>query len=450
VRGAHPSYRLSRGVLLIGVMAFATCYAVNGDAAGPSGSLAPSLGVFPPPDEAAAGKTLRLSLDEAVAVFLRRNLDLLIAQFGIEFSKGQEVTARLFPNPVVSVGVVTSPVGGRTLSSSGQFYPQVQQLFELAGKRGYRIESAAWGTQSAEAGFEDAVRQLGFAVKDAYYRVQLARRRLTLAQENKDRFSRIFEVNTIRFKKGFIAEIELIRIRLQYIDFQSQVIQTLQEVEAAESDLRQLLRISPMTDLELTSDLEFRPLALDRAALGAMALEARPDVRLKRFLLLKREADLKLAKAYRIPDVTVGAGYAIQGPRGPDNSNQIGINLGLPLPLFNRNQGGILQAEAAIQSAQADLAKTLNLVENQVDVAYRNVIHSQRLVEAYLGGVLDDARSTLAIVERAYERGGATLIDLLDAARTSWMIQEQFIEALFTYQRNVLQLENAVGAAIGT
>ncbi|MCP9440409.1 MAG: TolC family protein, partial [Nitrospira sp.] len=275
------------------------------------------------------------------------------------------------------------------------------------------------------------------------------RRRLTLAEENKERFSRILEVNTIRFKKGFIAEIELIRIRLQYIDFQSQVIQALQEVESAQSDLRQLLRVSPTTDFELTSDLEFKQLNLDRAMLGAIALESRPDVRMKQFVLSQREADLKLAKAYRVPDVTVGAGYAVQGPRGPDNSNQIGISLGFPLPLFNRNQGGIMQAETAIQLAQADLSKTLNLVENQVDVAYRNVVHSRRLVEAYLSGVLDDARATLAIVERAYERGGATLVDLLDAARTSWMIQENFIEALFTYQRNILQLENAVGANIG-
>lgn len=434
--------------LLPSLLVSAICCLADGQAGASGASTDLVFGVLPRSDEAASDKTLRLSLDEAVGFFLRRNLDLLIAQFGIAISQAQEVTARLFPNPVLSIGMVSSPVGGRTLSNSGQFYPQIQQLFELAGKRGYRIEGTEFGTQSAEAGFEDAVRQLGFAVKDAYYRVQLARRRLTLAEENKDRFSRILEVNTIRFKKGFIAEVELIRIRLQYIDFQSQVIQALQEVESARSDLRLLLRLSPATDFELTSELEFKRLDLDRAKLGVIALESRPDVRMKRFALSQREADLKLAKAYRVPDVTVGAGYAVQGPRGPDNSNQIGVSLGVPLPLFNRNQGGIMQAEAAVQLAQADLSKTLNLVENQVDVAYRNVVHSRRLVEAYLDGVLDDARATLAIVERAYERGGATLVDLLDAARTSWMIQENYIEALFAYQRNILQLENAVGAAI--
>lgn len=410
--------------------------------------IPPSPAVSPRAGEAVSGKILRLSLDEAIGLFLQQNLDLLIAKYGIEFSKGQEITARLFPNPVASMGLVSSPVQDRTLGSGGQISHQIQQLFELAGKRGYRIEGAEFGTQSAEASFEDAVRQLSLAVKDAYFRIQLARRRLALAEENKDRFSRILEVNTIRLKKGFIAEVDLIRIRLQHIDFQSQVIQAIQEAESARSELRRLLRVSPAIELELTSNLEFRRLDPDIAKLGAIALESRPDVRAKRLILSQRVADLKLAKAYRVPDVTIGAGYAIQGSRGPDNSNQMTFNLGLPLPLFNRNQGGIMQAEAAVQSAEADLGKTLNLVENQVDVAYRNLIQSRRLVEAYLGGVLDDARSTFAIVERSYERGGATLLDLLDAARTSRMIQQNFIEALFIYQRNAIQLESAVGQEI--
>lgn len=392
--------------------------------------------------------TLRLSLDEALNLFLHQNLDLLIVKYGIESSKGQQITARLFPNPVVSMGMTSSPVQGRTLGDSGQIAPQVQQLFELAGKRGYRIENADFGLQSAEATFEDTVRQLSFAVKDAYYRVQLAKRRSALAEENRDRFSRILEVNTIRFKKGYIAEVDLIRIRLQFIDFQSQVIQAVQDAQTARSDLRQLLQVSPDKDLELTTELDYKRLDPDIAKLRALAIEMRPDVRGKRFALSQREAEVKLARAYRIPDITIGAGYAVQGARGPDNSNQMTFSLGIPLPLFNRNQGGIMQAEAGMQAAGADLGKTINRVENQVDVAYRNLIESRRLVEAFLGGVLDDARSTLTIVERAYERGGATLLDLLDAARTSKTIQQNYVEALFNYQRNVIQLESAVGQDI--
>jgi cobalt-zinc-cadmium efflux system outer membrane protein len=395
-----------------------------------------------------ASKALRLSVNEALGLFIKQNLSVLIAKYGIEYTKGQEVTARLFPNPLLTVGTLSSYTQGHTAANSGQLFTQVYQLFELAGKRGYRIESAGFGTQSAEAAFEDAIRQLGFTVKDTYYRIQLAQRRLVLAEENRDRFSRILEINTIRFKKGYIAEVDLIRIRLQMVDFQSQVIQSLQEAESARGDLRQLLWLSPKTMLELTTELDFRRIDPDIEKLRVAALDVRPDIRAKRFTFSQRESDLKLAKAYRTPDVTIGAGYAIQGAQGPDNPQQWALNFGLPLPLFNRNQGGIRQGEVSLQSAEADLNKTVNLVENEVEVAYRNLLQSRRLVEAYVGGVLDDARSTFTIVERAYERGGATILDLLDAARTSRTIQQNYIEALFNYQHNLFQLESAVGQEI--
>lgn len=393
---------------------------------------------------------VRLSLEEAQALFLKQNLDLLMARYGIDFAKGQAITARLFPNPYLSVGTLASATQGRTIGRSGQFYPQVQQLFELAGKRGYRIESAEFNTKGAEAAFEDAIRQLGFALKETYYRVQVGQRRLALSEENRDRFARILEINTVRFKKGFIAEVDLIRIRLQVVDFQSQVIASLQETESARSDLRLLLQLPASTRVELTNDLEYHRVEPDLSTLQRVAVDQRPDLRQKRFVRSQRAADLKLAQAYRYPDITVGAGYSIQGAQGPDNPQQFGLSLGIPLPIFNRNQGGIAQGEVGVSMADAELQKALLEVENQVDVAYRMLMQSRTLVEAYQKGILDDARQTFTIVERAYERGGATILDLLDAARTARAIQLNYLESLFSYQRNVLQLEHAIGRELAT
>jgi cobalt-zinc-cadmium efflux system outer membrane protein len=399
---------------------------------------------------AAPAPALRLSLDEALGLFLKQNLDLVMTAFGIDTAKGQQITARLFPNPTLTIGTVFSSASRLTVTSSGQVTTSVQQLFETAGKRGFRIESAAFGTQSAEASFEDAIRQLAFTVKDAYYRVQLAQRRLALAEENRDRFARILEVNSIRFKKGYIAEVDLIRIRLQVVDFQSQVIQYIQEGDQARADLRVLLGVSAATELLLTTELDYHRVEPDIETLRVVAIETRPDIRGRRLTQSQRQSDLKLAKAYRYPDVTIGGGYAFQGSQGPDNPQQWGMNVGVPLPLFNRNQGGIMQAEVAVQLADADLRKTLLQVESQVDVAYRNLIQSRRLVEAYRAGVLEDARLTLTIVEKAYGRGGATILDLLDAARTSRTIQQNYIETLFNYQRNVYLLESAVGREVAS
>ncbi len=393
---------------------------------------------------------MRLSQDEALALFLRQNFDLLISKFGIEYAKGQQITARLFPNPVLSVGTLSAYTQACNVSASrcGQVFPQIQQLFEMAGKRGYRMESAGLGALSSEANFEDAIRQLSFTVKDAYYRVQLAQRRLALAEENRDRFSRILEVNSIRFKKGYIAEVDLIRIRLQVVDFQSQIIQAIQDGNQARADLRVLLGLTPSVDILLTTELDYHPIEPDVTSLRRIAIDTRPDIRAKRLTQSQRMTDFKLARAYRIPDITAGAGYAVQGPHGPDNQQQVALSLGIPLPLFNRNQGGIAQAEVSIQIAEADLNKTVVQVENDVENAYRNLLESRRLVEAYRSGVLEDARLTLTIVEKAYERGGATILDLLDAARTSRTIQQNYIETLFGYQRNVFLLENAVGREI--
>ena len=190
-----------------------------------------------------------------------------MARYGIDYSKGQQITAGLFPNPVLQIGTQSSWTQGNTLSKSGEIQTQVQQLFEMAGKRGYRIESAAFGTQSAEANFEDAIRQLGFTLKDAYYRVQLAQRRLAIAEENRDRFARILEVNTIRFKKGYIAEVDLIRIRLQIVDFQAQVIQAIQEADQGRADLRTLLGVTPAVELLLTTELDYHRVEPDIDAL---------------------------------------------------------------------------------------------------------------------------------------------------------------------------------------
>lgn len=430
--------------VLIMIMAAAACLGGAGLSWSATAEEKASMAQKPSP------VAMRLSQDEAVALFLRQNFDLLITKFGIDHAKGQQITSRLFPNPVLSVGTLSSFTQGCNGDKCGAVFPQIQQLFEMAGKRGYRMESAGFGTRSAEANFEDAIRQLTFTVKDAYYRVQLAQRRLALAEENRDRFSRILEVNTIRFKKGYIAEVDLIRIRLQVVDFQSQIIQAIQDGNQARADLRVLLGLSPRVEVLLTTELDYHLVEPDIVALRRLALDTRPDIRMKRLTQSQRMADLRLAKAYRIPDITAGAGISLQGPQGPDNQQQLAFSLGIPLPLFNRNQGGIAQAEVSIQVAETDLQKAVVQVENDVEIAYRNLLESRRLVETYRGGVLEDARLTLTIVEKAYERGGATIIDLLDAARTSRTIQQNYIETLFNYQRNLFLLENAVGREIAS
>ena len=386
---------------------------------------------------------LQLSLHDALALFLKQNFDLLIVKYGIDSAKGRAITAGLFPNPTLSVNTLSAYTQTCNLGRCGSVMTVLSQLFEVAGKRGFRIESAGFGAKSADARFEDSLRQLRFAVKDAYYRVQVGRQHLTVDKKTHERFTKILSGKTIRSLQD-MDERDLLRLRIRSVEAQSQVIHDIQDIDAASADLRILLGLSPETELELTTKLEYHRVDPHGPQLRHVA-ESRPDIRAKRMLYSRRKAELRLAKSIQVPDVTIDLGYMVQGPQGPDNQQQWTLNFGVPLPIFDRNQGGIMVANAEVQAAQVDLQKTLNDLYIEVDTAFRRMVQSRRLVEAYQRGVLEDVESLFNNSEKAYEEKKETLFGFLDAARTASDIQENYLEALFSYQRDVLLLESAIG-----
>ena len=405
-----------------------------------------AFGAEPAPQPPANGGSVSLTVDEATALFLKQNLDLLMVQYGIESAKGLEVTARLFPNPILSVDATTSTT--RSVNRAGSLTARVDQLFELAGKRAYRQESARYATLSAEAAFADAMRTLGFSVREAFYKVLQTRRKLELARESSSFFNEVVNINTIRFKKGVIAEADLIKLRVQAVDFQNQVIIATQELFAAQNTLKALIGVRPNVELMLVGELAYKDATLLLEALKADALVTRPDLIVKERTLAQRGAEVKLAKAFRVPDVTIGLDKNIQGPEGPNSPNQIGGGVSVPLPLFNRNQGGILQAEAGVRAAEVDRNKTRLQVEIDVENAYRNFTQTQMLVQAYRGGALEDARASREIAKKAYERGGTSILDVLDAFRTFNATMQGYLEALLGYQRSLLEIDSAVGRQV--
>jgi cobalt-zinc-cadmium efflux system outer membrane protein len=390
---------------------------------------------------------LRLSLDEALAIFLHQNQDLLIAKYGIETAKARKITAGLFPNPEFSIAGFSAFTQKCTFSDCRGILPEISQLLEVAGKRGFRIESAELGTQSAEASFEDTLRQLSFAVKDTYYRVQVERRHLEVDKKRRDRLKRFLEKMTGDSLEKENLE-DVIRLQIQQIRAEAWVINDIQNIETANSEFRILLRLPPETEPDLTTELRFHRVDPDIASLRNHLTENRPDIRAKRLLYSQRRSELKLAHAMQYPDVTVGVGFMMQGPTGPDNQQQWTATLGVPLPVFDRNQGGMLEAATSVQMAETALQQTLNNVHNEVSTAYRRLLHSRLLVETYGASALDAAESLFNTVEQRYKDGKTTNLYFLDAARTANDIQEAYLDALYNYQRNILLLESAAGQTI--
>ncbi|WNM57547.1 TolC family protein [Candidatus Nitrospira allomarina] len=390
---------------------------------------------------------LRLSLDDALAMFLRQNLDLLKTKYGIDAAKAQQITAGLFPNPELSINTLTAYTQDCNLSKCGGIMPVISQLFLVAGKRGFRVESAEFGTQSAEAGFEDTLRQLGFAVKDAYYRVQVGHRLLADDEQRSSRINGAIEKLVGAPTKMQDPE-DLIRLQIRAVKTQGDIIRDIQQLDSDRSDLLLLLTLPPETELALTTDLTFQPIDPDMVALKKRVEDARPDLRAKRLLLAKRRSESKLAIANQYPDVTVDLGYNVQGPQGPDNQQQWTINLGMPIPVFDRNQGGIKEAATKVHMAEADLQKTLNEVHHQINTVYRHLGQSRLLVETYRAGAFEATQALLDRVENDFHSGETTILHLLDAFQTKINIDKAYINALYEYQRDILLLESAVAQPI--
>jgi cobalt-zinc-cadmium efflux system outer membrane protein len=391
-------------------------------------------------------KVLRLALDEAMALFLKQNLDLIIASYGVDAAKGRQITARLYPNPTLSVNTFSSYTQGCNINKCGAVAPTLSQLFEVAGRRGYRTDAAAFDTMSIEARFEDTVRQLGFTLKETYFRVQRQRGHLAVDQEVQSVLVKLLQDSTSEGKMG-VSELDRVRLGLMAVNADSEVLRDLQQVEEKSGDLRMMLRIPPDVELELSMVLTYRPAEPNFSRQLEYALENRSDIRAKRLTRDKRKTELQLAKAVRYPNVTTELGYMVQGPHGPDNQQQWALNFSVPLPVFNRNQGGIVEAEVAVMTVEADIEKTAIQIQNEVAVAYRKFIHGRKLVEA-MNGALPQASTLFRAAQQGYAKKEIGILDLENTRRSYADTEESYLEAVFGHQQNWLRLEWAAGRDI--
>jgi cobalt-zinc-cadmium efflux system outer membrane protein len=401
----------------------------------------PKLAPLPSPTQ-----VLRLTLEEAMALFLKQNLDLIIASYGIDAAKGRQITARLFPNPTLSVNTFSAYTQGCNMSKCGAVAPTLSQLFEVAGRRGYRTEAAALDTMSVEAKFEDTVRQLGFTLKETYFRVQRERGHLAVDQEVQAVLAKLLQGYTGQRKPGS-SDLDRVRLGLLAVNADSEVLRDLQRIEEASGDLRMMLRVAPDVELELETDLSYRKVEPNFATLVQYALESRPDIRAKRLTRDKRKTELQLAKAIRFPNVTTELGYMTQGPRGPDNQQQWALNFSVPLPVFNRNQGGIVEAEVAVKMMEADVEKTVIQIQNEVAVAYRKFLHGRKIIDA-MNGALAQASMLFSSAQQAFARSEIGILDLENTRRSYGDTKESHLEAIYGYQQNWLRLEWATGRDI--
>ncbi len=411
-------------------------------------ALAPGAARAQSPASAPAMPPPKITLQQAIQYALMHNPSLRAARTAIAQSKAEEVTANLRPNPVLGWDAQFVPLFSPsaltpdTIDNFSQFDIGLTYLFERGKKRQHRLAAAQEATAVTSSQVSDAERSLSYNVAQQFIGVLLAERSLAFAEQDLASFGNTVKISEARYKAGDISYGDYLKIKLQLLQFQLDVSSTTLARQQALAGLRQLIGFESVpADYDVSGTLDYTPLKVQRADLEQLALQLRPDLRAARQGITAAQGQYALAKANGKRDVTFTANYTHLGAL-----NNASLFWNIQLPIFDRNQGEIARTDAAITQAQDSEIAARQQVQTDVASAYDATQEDAGSVELYQSGYLKQAKESRDISAYAFQRGGASLLDLLDAERSYRAVELGYFETLASYQLALEQLREAVGA----
>jgi cobalt-zinc-cadmium efflux system outer membrane protein len=388
----------------------------------------------------------RITLDQAIELALAHNHSLRATRTQILQNQAQEITANLRPNPTLGMDTQFVPFfspqdfSGENLNDIQQFDIGISYLFERGHKRQRRLQAARDTTAVTRAQVADAERTLAFNVGQQFVSVLLAESTLQFALEDLKGFQQTVDISEAQLKAGFIGEGDYLKIKLQLLQFQTDVSSArLAKVQALVA-LRGFLGYNAVpADYDVVGDLEFQSLKGNLEDLQARALRERPDFRAADLGITAAQSQILLAKANA--KVDVNGTYDFTHVSG---ENTASIFANFELPIFNRNQGEIARTGYALTQAQEQQQSASDTVLSDVANAYEAVRSNEEVVQLYTSGYLKQAQDSRDISEYAYKRGAASLLDFLDSERSYRAVQLAYRQALAAYMTAIEQLKQAV------
>jgi outer membrane protein, heavy metal efflux system len=401
-----------------------------------------------PPAQAATTQPgpARISLDDAIRLALQHNHALQALRTTIQQSLAEEITANLRPNPTLGLDAQFLPLQPSQITSDyinqqAQFDAGVGYLFERGRKRQHRLQAAQDVTAVVRLQVSDSERQLTFNVGQQFVDTLLAESTLEFAQQDLDSFQKTVEISKERYRVGDLSEGDYLKIKLQLLQFQSDVSAAKLAKLQALAALRQLLGFESVPDdYDVQGTLDYQPVQADMTGLKSLAALNRPDLRAAQQAVVAAESQLALQKANGKWDFNGTFNYT---HTAGTNSGAFFYNM--PLQFFNRNQGEIQRASYGITQAQQQASETTQQVSTDVLQAYENLRTNDQIVQLYQGGYVDEAKQSRDISEYAYQKGAASLLDYLDAERTYRANQLAYRQALANYMLALEQVRQAVG-----
>ena len=303
------------------------------------------------------------------------------------------------------------------------------------------MQGAQDQTAVTRAQTTDAERTLTFNVAQQFIAVLLAESTLQFALQDLKSFQQTVDIGQAQYKSGYISEGDYLKIKLQLLQFQTDVSSArLARVQALVA-LRALLGYDAVpANYDVVGDLSYVAVTATLEDLQTRALQERPDFLANKLGVTAAQSQILLAKANGKQDVNGSLNYThVAGI----NSASFFVNFALPI--FNRNQGEIARTRYALTQSQELEAAGSDTVLSDVSDAYEALRSNQEVVQLYASGYLKEAQDSRDISEYAYKRGAASLLDFLDAERSYRTTQLAYRQALSSYMTALEQLKEAVG-----
>ena len=400
-----------------------------------------------------------LTWEQVKTRFEANNPELKADSDSVDEMKAAEVTAFLRPNPQVGLssdGIQVAPhttpgLGTHWLPLTGaQLVPSISYLHEREHKRELRLQSAKEGTQIAGSQHADLERNLLFVLRTSFVQTLQAKAVLELATADLAYYDKIIEISRARFKAGDIPHIDLVRIELLRAQYEVELQSAIVDLRTAKIQLQQLLNDrAPVEQFDVMGPFDFSDEIKPLEDFRQIALDQRPDLRAALESVQQAQTNHKLAVANGSADPTFSTWYSYNPAfNNPFGRYTVGASVNVPLRVFDRNQGEKQRTQIDIDRNQRLTDAAQAQVFGDVDSAYAQIVSGIALLKPYKAQYKGQALDVRDTVTYAYEHGGASLMDFLNAQSEYRAVQLAYVQLVGSYLTAAGQLNLAVGREV--
>ncbi len=439
----HSNYALPLGI------AFSLIFAINPVGANP---IDKKMSVAHPKERSQSDRNPSVSdeptgiliLSQALALALTQNPELSAFSWESRAQEAATLQAGLFPNPTFNANAAN--FGNRVIQGfDGDVVTlELGQLIELGGKRSARIEAAAQTKQLADWDYEAKRADVLTQVTQAFIDVLAAQQRLALTQQTYDLANQTAAATAARVQAGKVSPVEETKAKVARASVQIELMRARKELEAARKRLAAGWGSTTARFDSVIGNLDSLP-ALTSLDSLQQRLSKNPDLARWATEITQRQALISMEKSKAIPDVTATIGaskYLMPG----DYALTVGFSV--PLPVFDRNQGRIQEAEHRLSKAEQELRNTEVRITTALNTAYQALDAAHSEIMALRQEILPGARSAYDAAREGYRLGKFGFLDVLDAQRTLFGSKNQYLAALANYHKSVADVERLVGSAM--